>query len=73
MRCRVSVVPGSEVSVEGGDDCVLLPLFNITPECKHSSLLTKSGNKNTLNWRRKQSECLQLVKMLHFTVPRRFF
>lgn len=32
MRCGVSVVPGSEVSVVGGDDGVLLSLFHIAPE-----------------------------------------
>lgn len=31
VRGRVSVVPGSEVSVEGRDDCVLLSLLHITP------------------------------------------
>lgn len=34
MCCRIGIVPGSEVSVEGGDDCVLLSLFHITPEKK---------------------------------------
>lgn len=32
VRCGVSVVPGSEVSVVGGDDGVLLSLFHIAPE-----------------------------------------
>lgn len=36
MCCRVSVIPGSEVSVEGGDDGVLVSLFYVTPECKHT-------------------------------------
>lgn len=34
VRCGVSVVPGSEVSVVGGDDGVLLSLFHIAPETK---------------------------------------
>lgn len=39
MCCRIGIIPGSEVSVEGGDDCVLLSLFHITSEkSKHNTL-----------------------------------
>lgn len=32
MCSRVSIIPGSEVSVKRSDNCVLLPLFHISPE-----------------------------------------
>lgn len=37
MCCRVSIIPGSEVSVEGRDDGVLVSLFHITPEKEHAA------------------------------------
>lgn len=38
--CRVGIVPGSEVSVEGGDDCVLLSFFHITSEYKQTQCIS---------------------------------
>lgn len=51
VRGRVGVVPGREVSVEGSDDGVLLPLLHVTPErkdgiCRLAKLWGGNGNEN---------------------------